>query len=41
MLSGRKPFRRDTGIETMNAILKEEPPDLREFFPNIYRSDLK
>ena len=28
MLSGRRPFRRDTAVETMNAILKEDPPDL-------------
>jgi eukaryotic-like serine/threonine-protein kinase len=28
MLSGHQAFRRDSGIETMNAILKEEPPEL-------------
>ena len=28
MLSGRRAFRRDTAVETMNAILKEEPPEL-------------
>jgi hypothetical protein len=28
MLSGRRPFRGDSPIETMNAILKEEPPEL-------------
>jgi eukaryotic-like serine/threonine-protein kinase len=28
MLSGRRAFRRDSSVETMNAILKEEPPDL-------------
>jgi eukaryotic-like serine/threonine-protein kinase len=28
MLAGRHAFRRDTAVETMNAILKEEPPDL-------------
>ncbi|MBM3838343.1 MAG: hypothetical protein FJ398_10325 [Verrucomicrobia bacterium] len=27
MLSGQRAFRRDTPVETMNAILKEEPPD--------------
>src|SRR5207249_1919905 len=30
MLSGRRAFRRDSKIETMNAILKEEPPELSE-----------
>ena len=28
MLSGRRAFHRDTAIETMSAILKEDPPDL-------------
>jgi eukaryotic-like serine/threonine-protein kinase len=28
LLSGRQAFRRDTGAETMTAILKEDPPDL-------------
>src|SRR5262249_7564784 len=28
MLSGRRPFQRDTAAETMTAILKEDPPDL-------------
>jgi hypothetical protein len=28
MLSGRRPFRGATSVETMNAILKEEPPEL-------------
>jgi len=28
MLSGQRAFRRDSKIETMNAILKEEPPEL-------------
>jgi Tol biopolymer transport system component len=28
MLSGRRAFRGDSAVETMNAILKEEPPDL-------------
>ena len=27
MLSGKRAFRRETAVETMNAILKEEPPD--------------
>ncbi|HUE96085.1 MAG TPA: serine/threonine-protein kinase, partial [Longimicrobiaceae bacterium] len=28
MLSGRRPFQRETAAETMTAILREEPPDL-------------
>jgi eukaryotic-like serine/threonine-protein kinase len=28
MLSGQRAFKRDTPLETMSAILKEEPPDL-------------
>ena len=28
MLSGKRAFKRDTMIETMNAILKDEPPEL-------------
>jgi serine/threonine protein kinase/Tol biopolymer transport system component len=28
MLAGRQPFRGDSPIETLNAILKDEPPDL-------------
>jgi eukaryotic-like serine/threonine-protein kinase len=27
MLTGNRPFRGDTAVETMNAILKEEPPE--------------
>ncbi|MGH9444051.1 MAG: protein kinase domain-containing protein [Thermoanaerobaculia bacterium] len=30
MLSGKRAFKRDSGIETMNAILKEEPTELVE-----------
>src|SRR5262245_221726 len=30
MLSGERPFRGDSAIEVMNAILKEEPPELGE-----------
>jgi hypothetical protein len=30
MLSGRRPFQRETAPETMVAILREEPPDLTE-----------
>ncbi len=35
MLSGRRAFRRETAVETMNAILKEEPPDLSETNRNL------
>jgi len=28
MLTGQRPFRGDTAVETMNAILKEDPPEL-------------
>ena len=28
MFSGRRAFRGDSSVETMNAILKEEPPEL-------------
>ena len=30
MLTGRRAFQRDSGVETMMAILREEPPELRE-----------
>jgi serine/threonine protein kinase len=30
MLSGKRAFQRDSGVETMTAILKEDPPDLVE-----------
>lgn len=30
MLTGRRAFRRDSGVETLNAILKEDPPALSE-----------
>jgi hypothetical protein len=30
MLSGRKAFKRDGKVETMNAILKDDPPDLSQ-----------
>src|SRR4029079_7610663 len=35
MLSGIRPFKRDSSIETLRAILKEEPPELTEKLPNI------
>jgi serine/threonine protein kinase/Tol biopolymer transport system component len=30
MLTGRRPFRRESAVETLNAILKEDPPELSE-----------
>jgi eukaryotic-like serine/threonine-protein kinase len=35
MLCGQRAFRRDSSIETLNAILKEEPPDLSTVAPSI------
>lgn len=35
MLSGQRAFHRDSSIETLNAILKEEPPELSGFAPSI------
>jgi serine/threonine protein kinase len=35
MLSGARAFKRNSGIETLSAILKEEPPDLMEILPAI------
>jgi Tol biopolymer transport system component len=35
MLSGRRAFKGDSGVETMNAILKEEPQELLESGRNI------
>jgi Tol biopolymer transport system component len=35
MLSGAKPFHRDSAVETMNAILKEEPPELTSLDPKV------
>ena len=35
MLGGARPFRRNTPVETMNAVLTEEPPDLTANNPNI------
>ena len=32
MVSGKNPFRKETSVETMAAILKEEPPPLSETF---------
>jgi len=35
MLTGERAFKRNSSIETLSAILKEEPPDLTERIPNI------
>ena len=35
MLSGARAFKRETSIETLRAILKEEPAELTEKLPNI------
>jgi TolB-like protein/cytochrome c-type biogenesis protein CcmH/NrfG len=35
LLSGKKPFKRETASDTIAAILKEEPPDLSESERNI------
>ncbi|MGO9203637.1 MAG: protein kinase domain-containing protein [Limisphaerales bacterium] len=35
MLSGRRPFKRDTSIATMAAILSEEPPDMTAMRPDL------
>ena len=35
MLTGRRAFRGDSAIETMNAILKEEPPDVSAAQPGL------
>jgi Tol biopolymer transport system component len=35
MLSGRRAFKGDSSVETMNAVLKEEPPELSQAEPNI------
>ena len=35
MLTGSRAFKRNSAIETLSAILKEDPPDLAEALPNI------
>jgi eukaryotic-like serine/threonine-protein kinase len=35
MLAGRAAFRRETGAETMTAILKEDPPEISDAHPGI------
>src|SRR6266852_1213987 len=35
MLTGKRAFKRVSSVETMNAILKEEPPELQEAISNL------
>jgi serine/threonine protein kinase/Tol biopolymer transport system component len=35
MLAGERPFQRDTAVETLNAILKEDPPELSGIDRNV------
>jgi serine/threonine protein kinase len=35
MLTGKRAFKRDSSVETLNAILKEEPEELQEVIPNL------
>jgi serine/threonine protein kinase/Tol biopolymer transport system component len=35
MLTGNRAFKRDSSVETLNSILKEEPPELQEAIPNL------
>ena len=35
ILTGKRAFRRDSSVETMNAILKEEPSELEEIAPSL------
>jgi Tol biopolymer transport system component len=35
MLTGARAFKRGSGIETLSAILKEDPPDLTEVLPTV------
>jgi len=35
MLTGRRPFSGDSHVETMNAILKEDPPEFAEINPSL------
>ena len=35
MLTGTRAFKRSSSIETLSAILKEDPPDLSESLPNV------
>ena len=38
MLTGSRAFKRNSSIETLSAILKEEPPDLADVAPNVPQS---
>ena len=38
MLAGARAFKRNSSIETLSAILKEDPPDLADTIPNIPQS---
>ncbi|HUP49845.1 MAG TPA: serine/threonine-protein kinase [Thermoanaerobaculia bacterium] len=35
MLAGNRAFQRNTSVETMTAILKDDPPDLTDLVPNL------
>src|SRR4029077_5668660 len=35
ILTGKRAFKRASSVETMNAILKEEPPELEEVVPGL------
>jgi len=35
MLSGKRAFKRDSSVETMSAILKEDPEELQEVLPSL------
>jgi eukaryotic-like serine/threonine-protein kinase len=35
MLTGKRAFKRDSSVETLNAILKEDPAELHESLPNV------
>jgi len=35
MLTGKRAFKHDSSVETLNAILKEEPAELQEVIPNL------
>ncbi|HXH38919.1 MAG TPA: protein kinase [Thermoanaerobaculia bacterium] len=35
MLTGNRAFKRNSSIETLSAILKEDPPDIAESIPNV------
>jgi len=35
MLTGNRAFKRDSSIETLGAILKEDPPDIADTLPNV------